>query len=346
MNETESKQITAKFSGRCTRCGRVIPSGARCVWTRGAGVRCVNHCEAQKHDVFKKVVPPQAVQDKQVSVTMGVFRKDDRVYVVKPNREKTRVYAKEIVASQPRMTENGEVVDFEAVYRPGVIFDLTEADRLDLEDAKDWLTKFSKCIVCGRHLKAAKSVAGAIGPVCAKYFKGSSHVNACADHDSAASKGAAAAADDAAERAEFERETAPVAEGEKTAWQKRLDDAKANAHKVSQELLDHIKDENEVSRRWMAAGKDRWAGILAEEPEHWALYGIFTLADYKHDQALCDAKEERKASYDWEPPTAEQIKATEELNREFAEIRAQVAEDRRRRERDDYLMEEYHAGLL
>jgi hypothetical protein len=108
---------------------------------------------------------------------MGVFKKDGRIYVVKPNRDKTRVYAKEIVESPARMTENGEVVDFEAVYAPGVVFKLTEADRLNLEDAKDWLTKFARCIVCGRNLKAAKSVAAAIGPVCAKYFAGSKHCN-------------------------------------------------------------------------------------------------------------------------------------------------------------------------
>jgi hypothetical protein len=110
---------------------------------------------------------------------MGVFKKDGRIYVVKPNREKTRVYAKEIVESPARMTENGSVVDFEAIYRPGVVFNLTESDRWDLADAKDFLTKFSKCIVCGRSLKAAKSVASAIGPICAKYFAHSKHDDAC-----------------------------------------------------------------------------------------------------------------------------------------------------------------------
>jgi hypothetical protein len=76
------------------------------------------------------------------------------------------------------MTENGLVADFTAVYCPGIVFKLTEADRWALADAKDFLTKFAKCIVCGRHLKAAKSVAGSIGPVCAKYF---AHSHACDD---------------------------------------------------------------------------------------------------------------------------------------------------------------------
>jgi hypothetical protein len=106
----------------------------------------------------------------QVFVSIGVFKKDGAIYVVKPNKQKTRVYAKEIVAGPPRMTENGEVVDFEARYAPGVVYKLTEGDRWDMADARDFLTKFSRCIVCNRHLKAAESVANDIGPVCAKYF--------------------------------------------------------------------------------------------------------------------------------------------------------------------------------
>lgn len=116
---------------------------------------------------------------------MGVFKKDGRIYVVKPNKEKTRVYAKEIVESPARMTESGLQVDFETRYAPGVVYSLSEQDRWALADAKDFLTKFSRCIVCGRHLKAAKSVERSIGPVCAGYFKNSSHVNGCAHHDNA-----------------------------------------------------------------------------------------------------------------------------------------------------------------
>lgn len=169
----EEKIITAKFSGKCTKCWNVIPSGTKCVWTRGAGVR---HVECPVDQTGAAV--PQVKADKAVTVTMGVFKKDGRIYVVKPNKDRTRVYAKEIVESPARMTENGAVAEFESVYVKGVVFNLTEADRWDMADAKDFLTKFSKCIVCGRHLKAAKSVAGAIGPVCAKYFAHSKHENA------------------------------------------------------------------------------------------------------------------------------------------------------------------------
>lgn len=186
---TTKKQITAKFTGRCTTCNGTVASGTRCNWESGVGVTHIV-CPA-KNDAIAPTVA--AADNKPVTVTMGVFKKDDRIYVVKPNKEKTRVYAKEIVESPARMTESGLKVDFETRYAPGIVFKLTEADRWDLADAKDFLTKFSRCIVCGRHLKAAKSVERSIGPVCAGYFKGSSHVNACADHDSTAPQGAVAA---------------------------------------------------------------------------------------------------------------------------------------------------------
>jgi Family of unknown function (DUF6011) len=166
MTTTTAKTITAKFSGKCTKCHGVIPSGVMCYWESGVGIRHLNNCNAQP----APVAPVVAQDSKQVSVTMGVFRKDGRIYVVKPNKDKTRVYAKEVIESPARMTENGAVADFETVYRPGVVFSLTESDRWDLADAKDFLSKFARCIVCGRHLKAAKSVESSIGPVCAKYF--------------------------------------------------------------------------------------------------------------------------------------------------------------------------------
>jgi len=359
MTTTTRKQITAKYTGKCVRCGGVIPSGTQCTWKAGEGVRHIN-CTVTAVAEYNRAADYQHAADNalgaqpaqrnngSVSVTMGVFKKDGKVYVVKPNRAKSAVYAKEIVESPARMTESGMQVDFEAVYAPGIVYSLTEADRMELADAQDFLTKYARCIVCGRHLKAAKSVARAIGPVCAGYFKNSSHVNGCAHHDdnSAAPQGAAAAVEPDAqiERDEFARETAPVTAED--AWQARLNEAKANAHKVSQELLDYIKDENEVARRWMAAGTGRFAGILAEEPEHWALYGTYTLADYKRDQALCDAKEARKASYDWQPPTAEDEAAVAAHNAEWQALRKQVAQERHDREVYEHHMEEAMVGLL
>lgn len=233
--------ITAKFSGKCTECAGVIPAGSPCVWERGAGVRHVGEC-------------PKAAQAAKptVVVQMGVFRKDGKIYVVKPNREKTKCYAKEIVESPARMTENGAVAEFEAVYRPGVIYKLTEADRWDIADAQDFLTKFARCIVCGRHLKAAKSVAGAIGPVCRKYFAHNKNYDAVAFTGAAkpAAKPAAKLGDywvDDAGRAHTEPEPG-IAEELAAAEEREAD-----------RLVDQIRDEQFAAREEAA---DRYENEL------------------------------------------------------------------------------------
>jgi NADH pyrophosphatase NudC (nudix superfamily) len=151
-------RIIAKFNGQCRSCNGWIKAGDQCHWSRSTGAT--------------HIACPEQNEQKSVTVQMGVFRKNGRIYVVKPNKEKTRVYAKEIIESPPRITEAGAVVDFESVYRAGAVYDLSESDRWQLADAREFLTKYARCIVCGAHLKSAKSVAGAIGPVCARYFAG------------------------------------------------------------------------------------------------------------------------------------------------------------------------------
>jgi len=160
--------ITSKFAGRCRACGGGFAIGDKVYWKRGEG--------------SSHVVCPTDQPRHEVSVGAGVFRKDGKIYVVKPNRDKTRFYAKEIVESPKRINELEEKVDFEAVYRPGVIFELNESDRWPLQEAKHFLTKYARCIVCGRGLKAAKSVEGAIGPVCAKYFANHAEQKAPGDY--------------------------------------------------------------------------------------------------------------------------------------------------------------------
>lgn len=103
--------------------------------------------------------------------TPGVYRKDGAIFVVKPNRDKTAFYAKKLVEiGGERLTESDDVVNFEMVYAPGIVRTLTQADRMPLADATALMTRYGRCINCGRHLKAAKSVAAGIGPVCAQAF--------------------------------------------------------------------------------------------------------------------------------------------------------------------------------
>lgn len=58
-----------------------------------------------------------------VAVRAGVFEKDGETYVVQANRAKTRVYAKKLVGQD------------EWEYAPGIVYRLTEKDRVDAERA-------------------------------------------------------------------------------------------------------------------------------------------------------------------------------------------------------------------
>jgi hypothetical protein len=109
-------------------------------------------------------------------ITPGVFEKDGEIYVVKPNRDKTRLYAKrviEIQLSTPRVLEDGTEVnyDIEMEYAKGVIYKLSESDRMDTARAEELTIRYGRCIVCGARLKKAESVKRGIGPVCRKSLK-------------------------------------------------------------------------------------------------------------------------------------------------------------------------------
>lgn len=101
----------------------------------------------------------------------GVYEKDGTVYVVKFNKEKTNLYAKQIrELNSTRLTEAGTVVEIEFDYASGAIFKLTPDDKMPLDKAKEYTLRYGRCIVCGRRLKKAESVERGIGPICAGYF--------------------------------------------------------------------------------------------------------------------------------------------------------------------------------
>lgn len=95
------------------------------------------------------------------------------IYIVKPNREKTRLYAKRLVeAPSERLTETGKHVDFDFVYEAGAIYKIKPENRMPFERAKELTILYGRCIICGRHLKVAKSVERGIGPDCYKAIGG------------------------------------------------------------------------------------------------------------------------------------------------------------------------------
>lgn len=103
-------------------------------------------------------------------LTPGVYEVDGTVYVVKPTRDKQRTYAMRLVQSAPRATEAGTRVDIDFEYDKGAIFKIRAEHRMPFERAKELTVLYSRCIVCGRHLDASRSVEQGIGPVCIKSF--------------------------------------------------------------------------------------------------------------------------------------------------------------------------------
>ena len=102
----------------------------------------------------------------------GVYETaDGAIFVVKPNRERSRMYAKQLVEiGGVRATESGERVNIEFEYAPGAIFRLTPDMKMPMNRARELTIRYGRCIVCGRHLKDAESVERGIGPVCAQSF--------------------------------------------------------------------------------------------------------------------------------------------------------------------------------
>lgn len=46
------------------------------------------------------------------------------------------------------------------------------------------------------------------------------------------------------------------------------------------DLVNHIKSKNAKSRKEMERNPNIWIGMIVEDPEHWAKYGVYTPAQY------------------------------------------------------------------
>lgn len=100
----------------------------------------------------------------------GIYRTAaGEVYKVQESKGSGNLYAKKLTPiNGDRLSEAGAVVSWTFEYAPGAVKFLTPADRLTLDAAKAFGLQFGVCIVCGKTLTDAKSVAAGIGPVCAK----------------------------------------------------------------------------------------------------------------------------------------------------------------------------------
>jgi hypothetical protein len=158
--------ITAKYPGTCVLCGERFAAGETIEWSRGSG-----SAHAVCPPAPEQTGPIGHVEARSVTVTQpGVFENAAGIFVVKWNKDKTRLYAKRLVESAERSLEAGGRASFDFEYERGAIFDLTDTDRMPVERAKELAVRYGRCINCGRRLKAAASVEAGIGPVCIKRF--------------------------------------------------------------------------------------------------------------------------------------------------------------------------------
>jgi hypothetical protein len=128
--------------------------------------------DRSKYDTKIVPQPEPKAEPKAEPLIPGVYEKDGEVYVVRKSKD-GRLYAMQLMPlhnGSARLTEAGTKVNFDYVYTPGAMRVLSISDRMPLERAQELTIQHRRCLVCGRRLKAADSVARGIGPVCAKAY--------------------------------------------------------------------------------------------------------------------------------------------------------------------------------
>lgn len=119
----------------------------------------------------KPAPAPAAPAAPAVALTEGIYITPPGDIIKVKNSKAGKPYALVAVdITGKRLTLAGDVVKYDFVYTPGIIKHITPDMRMTQEQAAHFGTRYSKCIWCGRKLKAAESVIKSIGPVCIKRF--------------------------------------------------------------------------------------------------------------------------------------------------------------------------------
>ena len=62
-------------------------------------------------------------------------------------------------------------------------------------------------------------------------------------------------------------------------------------------LLEHIKNINAKSKKWMNENPGSWAGMVPEDIKFWNDQGIFTVEDYERDSLITSVYEMHKEAF-------------------------------------------------
>jgi hypothetical protein len=100
---------------------------------------------------------------------IGVFNYQGRIVVMRPNKSGTASYANRVVECPPRVNQYGVTIKHELEYAKDLTHKIREEHRLNGEALEAFLVLYGRCI-CGRSLKAEKSVRRMMGPRCWKKY--------------------------------------------------------------------------------------------------------------------------------------------------------------------------------
>lgn len=102
----------------------------------------------------------------KVPAPIGVYVKDGEVYLVRASKQHPeRRLAVRLVEAPPRMTENGEKATFDHVRALGMVYELTEADRMSDADLHDYMIRHAQCVNCRKHIYAERTLRKGVTPM-------------------------------------------------------------------------------------------------------------------------------------------------------------------------------------
>lgn len=99
----------------------------------------------------------------------GLYEHAGLIYKVQRSKTSGNLYAKVLDTSVDqalRLTAAGTTIRASYTYAPGAFRQIDASNRITGDRANELSIIFSNCLVCGRTLTAAQSVARSIGPVC------------------------------------------------------------------------------------------------------------------------------------------------------------------------------------
>jgi hypothetical protein len=124
------------------------------------------HCVHPSTEVAP--TPPPLRRTHSVAAEVGVYRHNDKVYVVRKRRGREYRYALVLVElGRPRLNEHGQQVTHDFVMAHGMQYELSADEKItDDEEIKALCIQVGHCVMCGHSIWQAKSVARMMGKRC------------------------------------------------------------------------------------------------------------------------------------------------------------------------------------